>query len=92
MKYSIEATTIEPVFKWEQDEDGDWKLWCKRIGERWWYWGLICPHHQPTYRIVSDDGLKAAFPPTLAEAQALAEEMCAGDILRDLAKIKKETA
>ena len=95
MKYSIEAMTIDIEFKWRVDKEGDWRLSYKtpeRINDKWELWdGLLCPHHKNHYEIVVDGRLCAEFPTTLKAAKSYAERICAGDILRNLAKIKKET-
>ena len=93
MKYSIEPMTIEPEFRWGLDGDGDWSLYSRIGAEPWLYWGLVHSPRSGKYvitnhgRVVREEGY-----PTLGKAKSYAEEICAGDILRNLAKIKKETA
>lgn len=87
MKYRIESKTIEPKFKWVKDSEGDYQLSFIDENKKWNYWGMICPHHKDHFEIVWDGRLSAHFPNTLKEAKRIAEEMCAGDILRNTTPI-----
>ena len=91
MKYSIEATTIEPKFRWEQTEEGDWRLGVLDASGEWHHQSLTYEHPSGgRFQTVSESGFVDEAS-TLEEAKSHAEDACAGDILRNLAKIKKET-
>lgn len=87
LRYSIAALTIQPKFKWEKDQEGDWQLSFLNDHKSWSYWGMVCPHHKGYHEIVWDGNLSCHMPKTLREAKRKAEEMCAGDILRDLSPV-----